>query len=110
MSRRGKPGSVVDDAPTQLSLSMESRSQRQQHLIFRDLDAPLGHEFFVRVQRDWDRRLGDKCQASNPPILRIVDQFLPNGPRGEVVNDIADVVFIHENDADHGAGPKAPLI
>src|SRR5438045_183064 len=107
---RGKPGRVVDDGPTQLSLSMESRPQPQQHLIFRNLDAPLGYEFLCTRKDagidDWS----DSCETSNPPLLRIAHLLLSKGSGSAVVNDIADVVLIQKNDADHGAGPWSPLI
>ena len=54
----GKPRGIVDNVGTELTLPGEQQAQPMQHLVFRNGDIPLGHNFLVPSEEVWINHRG----------------------------------------------------
>ena len=100
----------VDDARVELSAPAQREAQAQQHLIFGNLHAPFGQQFLCACENaDVHDRL-DLRSASDPGVIRILDQLLPQPSRGAIVDGLADVVLVRQEGGDHAVGPRTAVV
>src|SRR4051812_48189357 len=86
-------------------LRIEQYAQPNQHLIVRNLKAPLRHGLLgPRKEASVNDRIDGRIVA-NPQIGRIVDQLLSQTPGCPVVHDVPDIVLVLENGVNDAVSP-----